>query len=324
MHAFVDQAEIQVASGKGGAGCVSFRREKYEPRGGPDGGDGGRGGDVVLRAMATVKTLTDVKRLGRFRAGNGQTGMGRKRSGAKGKDVVIALPPGTLVSCKETGQLLIDLQEAGQEYVVARGGKGGQGNQHFATSVNQAPRYAQPGLPGEERFLHLELKLIADIGLVGLPNAGKSTLLKALTRARPRIAAYPFTTLSPNLGVVRLDQRISYVIADIPGIIAGASQGKGLGLDFLRHIERTRLLVLVIDFFSDDPRATEQLLLGELAAFSPALIEKPMLRVANKTDLAEAREKASDFPAFLPISGAAHSGLDALLAAVRQQLEGTT
>ena len=316
MKKFIDECTITVSSGKGGAGCVSFRREKYIPKGGPDGGDGGRGGDVLFVSDRRIKTLYDVRRKPKYRAGNGQPGLGRNKSGEKGANCIIRIPVGTVITEKESGMIITDFQEDGQEFTAVHGGLGGQGNQHFATSVNQAPRYAQPGLPGEELELELELKIIADVGLVGFPNAGKSTLLKALTRANPKIASYPFTTLNPNLGVVHDPTRPPFVIADIPGIIEGASEGKGLGIEFLKHIERTRVLLIVVDLFTDDAMEAKKTLLHELNSFSTELISKPMIFVGNKTDLPEAREAAEELENFIPVSGATNTGLAPLVNAI--------
>ena len=320
MKKFIDRAQIKVSSGNGGPGCVAFRREKFVPKGGPDGGDGGKGGNVTFIADMRVKTLYDIKHHPIFKAKNGIPGMGKKRSGSDGDSITIKLPIGTLIKDKETNETIIDLNKDSMQFIAAKGGIGGRGNQHFATSTNQAPRYAQPGYQGEEREYLLELKIIADVGLVGLPNAGKSTLLKALSRANPKIAAYPFTTLIPNLGVVKLSEFETFIIADIPGIIEGASEGKGLGMDFLRHIERTRILILMVDFFSDDPEETEKILMNELSTYSKKLAEKPIIKVANKMDLNEAREKADSHPSYIKISGAAHIGLDELINKIRHEL----
>ena len=252
---FIDHAKIEVASGRGGAGCVSFRREKYVPKGGPDGGDGGRGGDVWLKVDPHVRTLLDCQETRRYRASNGGAGSGNNRTGKDGDDVTVWVPPGTVVRDIATAEVLGDLTGPEGELVLARGGRGGRGNARFATSRNQAPRRADPGEPGVERTIELELKLIADIGLVGLPNAGKSTLLARVSRARPKIADYPFTTLEPHLGIVRLDDERQFVAADLPGLIEGAHRGRGLGFQFLRHIERTRVLALLCDASSPDPEA---------------------------------------------------------------------
>jgi len=311
----IDLARIQCRSGPGGKGCVSFRREKYVPKGGPDGGDGGKGGDVWLEADAHVRTLLDCRERPQYRAGNGEPGSGARRSGADGDDLVVHLPPGTVVKDSATGEPLADLVHAGDRFRVARGGRGGRGNARFATATHQAPRRADPGEPGEERAVELELKLIADVGLVGLPNAGKSTLLSRITRARPKIADYAFTTLEPNLGIVALDGERTFVVADLPGLIEGASQGKGLGLQFLRHVERTQVLALLIDVTTEDPAGTLALLEREIAAYSPALAEKPRRVVLSKADLlapgaAPPGAGAADLPA---LRGArlisAHTGL---------------
>jgi GTP-binding protein len=288
---FVDQARIQVKSGKGGSGCVSFRREKYIPRGGPDGGDGGRGGHVILRASSQKDTLYRFHMNQHFRAENGHGGAGRNRHGAGGADLILSLPLGTIVSDAETGLILVDLTEPGQEFVVAQGGRGGQGNARFATSTNRAPRFAQPGEPSQELALRLELKLLADVGLIGLPNAGKSTLISRMSAAKPKIADYPFTTLTPNLGVVAIDDERSLVMADIPGLIEGASQGAGLGHRFLQHVERCRVLVHLVDAGQvkpEAPCADLDTVNAELAAFSPGLAAKKQIIVLTKMDLTDA------------------------------------
>jgi GTP-binding protein len=271
----IDQAVILVKSGDGGSGCVSFRREKYVPRGGPDGGDGGRGGDVVLVADPHLTTLLDYHYKQQYRAERGRHGQGKKRTGASGEDQVLRVPPGTNVKDADTGEFLGELVKHGDQCVVARGGRGGRGNASYATATHQAPREHEPGRPGLERRIELELKLIADVGLVGQPNAGKSTLLAAMSAARPKIADYPFTTLEPHLGVVQLSDGRTLVMADIPGIIEGAHEGKGLGLKFLRHIERTRTLAYLIPVDVEDPQAEYELLRSELAEYSRELAEKP-------------------------------------------------
>ncbi|MDZ7264870.1 MAG: GTPase ObgE, partial [candidate division KSB1 bacterium] len=276
---FIDQAKIIVIAGNGGNGVVSFRREKYIPKGGPDGGDGGKGGDVVLRADSNLHTLLDFHYKNKFKAESGKHGQGAKKSGRSGRDVVIRVPMGTLVKDAETDEVVADLVTPGQQVVVARGGNGGRGNAHFATPTKQTPRHAEPGAPGETRQLLLELKLIADVGLVGLPNAGKSTLLARLTAARPKIADYPFTTLTPNLGIVNYREGQSFVMADIPGLIEGAHLGKGLGLDFLRHIERTKVLAYLIEATADDVYQTYSVLRSELASHDPNLILRPTIIV---------------------------------------------
>lgn len=285
---FFDEAKIYVKGGDGGNGCVSFRREKYVPLGGPDGGNGGKGGDVYLMASPHLNTLIKFKYRQHFKAQRGAHGQGKGKQGKAGKDLIIDVPVGTTVRDAESGALLADLVRAGQRVLVARGGRGGRGNAAFATPTNQAPRFAEKGEPGEERWLYLELRLIADVGIVGVPNAGKSTLLAAVSAARPKIAAYPFTTLVPNLGVVALDDR-SFVMADIPGLIEGAHRGAGLGHKFLRHIERTRLLIHLLDGASPDPLHDLEDINQEMALFSPRLAEKPQIVVLNKMDLPQAR-----------------------------------
>jgi len=286
---FFDTAQIQVAAGKGGDGAVAFRREKYVPFGGPSGGDGGRGGDAIFFVEPTVNTLVYFRHHRKFKAGNGENGRGKNQTGADGKDVRIPVPPGTIVRDANTGDVLGDLTAPDAELIIVHGGVPGKGNVRFTTSTNQAPRMATNGLPGAQRTLDLELKLIADVGLVGLPNAGKSTLLAATTAARPKIADYPFTTLQPNLGVVDLDAETSFVIADIPGLIEGASLGKGLGHEFLRHIERTRVLVHLLDGSQSDPLSDFKTINAELAAFGHGLADKPQIVAFNKIDLPEAK-----------------------------------
>jgi len=283
---FIDTARIEVVAGAGGRGCVSFRREKYVPRGGPNGGDGGDGGSIYFEASRSYQTLIDQKYQQLYRAGRGEHGRGKDQHGASAEDLIIRVPLGTLVRDAATGEVLADLIQEGQRALMARGGRGGKGNARFATSTRQAPRIAQSGTPGETRTLLLELKLIADVGLMGLPNAGKSSLLAAFSAARPKIAAYPFTTLSPNLGVVGVPPYGGFVVADIPGLIQGAAQGAGLGIRFLRHIERTRLLVHVVDVSetAEDPVAALATVEAELAAYNPALLALPRIIAANKID----------------------------------------
>ena len=294
---FLDRVKIWVSAGAGGDGAATFRKEAHVPRGGPDGGDGGRGGTVYLRVDAGQTTLRDFRYKHHFRATPGGRGERSRRHGSAGEDLYLDVPPGTAVYDDDTDALVADLVMAGQTTIVGRGGRGGLGNTHFKTSTHQAPKHAQKGEPGEERWLRLELRLIADIGLVGLPNAGKSTLLAALTAARPKIADYPFTTLEPNLGVMDLgdeDERRP-TIADVPGLIEGASSGAGLGHAFLRHVERTRILVHVVDGAGKDPTWDHEVIRDELEAHDPALLEKPMLVVFNKLDLPTAGEA---WPAF--------------------------
>jgi len=285
---FVDQVTIVVRAGAGGRGCVSFRREKFVPKGGPDGGDGGWGGSVKLKGNPRLMTLADLEYQRQYRAQSGQHGMGKGRHGRNGADVIVPVPLGTDVFDAPTEVKLGEVLEPGQLLVVARGGRGGRGYARFATATNQAPRRAEPGEPGEERRLRLVLRLLADVGIVGLPNAGKSTLLAALTRARPKIGDYPFTTLTPNLGVMA-GEGGRWTIADMPGIIKGAHQGKGLGLWFLRHIERTKMLIVVIDAAAGNPSESYQQLCDELGSYNPELLTRPRLVVLNKVDLLKGR-----------------------------------
>ena len=288
---FVDLAEISVLAGRGGKGAVSFRREKYVPKGGPDGGDGGRGGDIIFQADQNLTTLMDFKYKTTYKAGQGGDGMGKKMSGKDGENRIIRVPVGTLIKEKENCQVLADLTESGQSCLVTRGGKGGKGNVHFKSSINRTPRVAEPGEEGEKKKLILELKLLADVGLVGYPNAGKSTLLSRLTKARPKIADYPFTTLTPNLGLAKLQDYRTYVMADLPGLIKGAHQGKGLGHNFLRHIQRTRVLVLLIDVTASDVKEQLGDLKQELRLYDPQLLRKPKVVVLNKIDLLKGKYK---------------------------------
>ena len=282
---FIDEVKVFVRAGHGGNGCISFRREKYIPKGGPDGGNGGHGGNVTVLADKQLNTLLDYKYKRHYEGERGEHGRGKKQDGKWGKDVRLKVPCGTIIRDAGSGAVIADLTENGQEVVVAGGGKGGKGNSEFATSTNQAPRIAEPGTPGEERELILELKLIADIGLVGFPNAGKSTLISVISAAKPKIADYPFTTLTPNLGIVRLGEGRSFVVADIPGLLEGAHLGKGLGIQFLRHIERTRALVFLIESTGDDPKKDYKILLNELKAYDPSLAKKPRIIALTKSDL---------------------------------------
>ena len=291
---FIDQVEIHVKSGKGGDGMVHFRREKFVPQGGPDGGDGGKGGDVIFEVKPTLNTLSSFRQNQKFKAEPGANGGPSQMTGRNGKDLIIYVPPGTVLFEAETGELIGDLTETGQKLTVLKGGRGGRGNQHFANSRNQAPRTAEKGEPAEEKRLRLELKLIADIGLIGVPNAGKSTLLSVLTNARPKIAPYPFTTLEPNLGVANIDDDTTVVLADIPGLIEGASQGAGLGHDFLRHIQRTRVLIHLLDGLSEDPVADYSQINSELSLFDPNLGRKPQIVALNKIDQPEVQERLAD------------------------------
>jgi GTP-binding protein len=297
MMKFADEARIHVKAGNGGDGCVSFRRERFVPRGGPDGGDGGKGGDVILQADAQLVTLLDLTYPKQFRAQKGSHGRGKDQSGKNGEDLVIQVPVGTLVRDNQTGEVLQDLLFGGQRFVAAEGGRGGRGNARFATSTIRAPRRAEKGEKGQERRLGLELKLLADVGVIGYPNVGKSTLLSRISSAKPKIADYPFTTLVPNLGVVNREGHPPFVVADIPGLIEGASKGAGLGLTFLRHVERTRLLIHLLDVSEGSSRDAVndfQALNRELKAYHPLLQKKKQLLALNKIDLPSVRERAMD------------------------------
>ncbi len=329
---FVDEAKIYIKSGDGGPGCVSFRREKFVPRGGPDGGDGGKGGDIVAVASRSHRTLLDMKFNQHHVARRGAPGEGSNRTGKSSEDVEIVVPVGTVIRNMETGELLADMIEDGQRAVLARGGIGGKGNARFKTATNQAPRYAQDGLPGEEKTVSLELKLIADVGIVGLPNVGKSTLIASVSAARPKIADYPFTTLKPNLGVVRLGDHQTFVVADIPGLIEGAHQGAGLGTKFLRHIERTSILLHIIDI-SKEPFTGAwndfETINRELASFSPAVGEKPQIVAISKIDLTTTRERLDETAIFFrgkgirifPVSAATGEGIRELLQEIWKRLD---
>ncbi len=282
---FIDYAKIFVEAGRGGSGCMSFRREKFVPKGGPDGGDGGDGGHVIMQVSAGLRTLQDFHMRKHFRAERGEHGKGANKIGHSGKDVIVPVPPGTVIKDAASGEVLADLIKMDERLVIARGGRGGRGNARFATSTNQAPRDWEVGELGESRWLILELKLLADVGLVGAPNAGKSTLLSRITAARPKIADYPFTTLSPNLGVVPYKENNSFVVADIPGLIEGAHEGRGLGIEFLRHIERTSVLVVMFDVTSENLESDYQTLITEMESYNPQLLQKPRIVVLSKMDL---------------------------------------
>ncbi|MGH7831635.1 MAG: GTPase ObgE [Candidatus Binatia bacterium] len=329
---FIDEVKIKVKAGDGGRGCVSFRREKYIPRGGPNGGDGGDGGDVVVVADAQLTTLLDLSYQKQYKAGRGEHGRGKDQHGARGEDNVIPVPVGTVIWDTATEEILADLEAAGERVVVAQGGKGGRGNARFVSSTNQGPRKAQPGLPGGEKELHLELRLLADVGIIGLPNAGKSTLIAALSAARPKIADYPFTTLVPNLGVVSYGEGKTFVVADIPGLIEGAHRGEGLGHKFLKHVTRTMLLIHLIDASGvreEEPLAAWQAVNRELRLFDPSLADKPQIVVANKIDLPEGRAHlpsvrnalASSGLPFCAISAVTGEGLRELTFLVASMLE---
>ncbi|MDR2750982.1 MAG: GTPase ObgE, partial [Clostridiales bacterium] len=324
---FVDRAKIHVKAGNGGDGAVSFLRAKYVPNGGPDGGDGGRGGDVIFVADEGFSTLLDFRYQKTFKAMPGENGSGHNRSGKSSEDVVVKVPVGTVIREAVTGKVMADMSKAGEKRVIAKGGRGGRGNQNFATSTRQAPRYAEKGKMGRDYEIILELKLIADAGIIGFPNAGKSTLLSMVTNATPKIAGYRFTTLSPNLGVVRSDKRKDFVLADIPGLIEGASEGQGLGHHFLRHIERTKILVHVVDasgLEGEDPVDLLEMVNKELEAYNPELLKRPQIIAANKMDILEAQENLARIQEYaaehgyqvFPISAAGNQGLDPLMEAV--------
>lgn len=323
---FIDYAKIFVEAGRGGSGCMSFRREKFVPKGGPDGGDGGDGGDVVMHVTAGMRTLQDFHQRKHFHAERGEHGKGANKTGRDGKDMVFGVPPGTVVKDAETGEVLADLVIMDQRFVIARGGRGGRGNARFATSTNQAPRDWEVGELGESRWLILELKLLADVGLVGLPNAGKSTLLSRITAARPKIADYPFTTLTPNLGVVQYKENKSFVVADIPGLIEGAHEGRGLGIEFLRHIERTSVLTVLLDATSENLDADYETLINEMARYNPLLTQKPRIVVLSKMDLVTEKDIGKNFLQGLKypacrISAVSGKGLDELLGMMWKAVE---
>jgi GTP-binding protein len=312
---FIDRAVVRLVAGTGGSGASSFARFKYVPKGGPDGGDGGRGGSIYVKADTNLTTLLDYRYRTTWKAERGQHGKGKTQTGASGSDLYLPVPPGTEIHDAATGEFVGEVLRADTTLLVAKGGRGGRGNARFATATHQAPREWEPGEEGQERQVELILKLIADVGLVGEPNAGKSSLLAAISAARPKIADYPFTTLEPNLGVVPLSESRSLVVADIPGILEGAHQGKGLGLTFLQHVERTRVLAYLVPVDSPDPQATLETLRNELLAYSPALHEKPHLIVLSKRDLLPADAelpslRAPDARAILPVSSAARTGLE--------------
>ena len=332
MVKFVDEAKIYVKSGRGGRGCVSFRREKFVPRGGPNGGDGGDGGDVIVIGRENMTSLLDYHYKQHYRAQNGEHGKGKDKHGKNAPPLLVPVPIGTVVRDFFTGEILGDITEDNQTLVVARGGRGGRGNARFATSTNQAPRYAQPGEEGEEKTLILELKLLADVGIIGFPNAGKSTLISRISAARPKIADYPFTTLIPNLGVVSYNEGKTFVVADIPGLIEGAHEGAGLGTRFLRHIERTKVLIHLLDlspFTERDPIDDYRIMNEELEAYSPELKNKPQIIAPNKIDIAEAREKLEEIKTHFknlgikvfPISSVTGEGVKELIEEVWKRLE---
>lgn len=329
---FIDRAKIYIKSGNGGDGAVSFRREKYIPAGGPDGGDGGKGGDVIFMVDESMRTLIDFKYKKHYVAESGKNGSGSNCTGKYGKDLIIKVPPGTIIKDEKTGRVLADLVKPGEYIVAAKGGKGGKGNQHFATSSRQAPKFAQKGEPGEERWVILELKLLADVGLIGYPNVGKSTLLSVVTAARPKIADYPFTTLTPNLGVVDLGMGESFVLADIPGLIEGAHKGAGLGHEFLKHVERTKLLIHLVDVAAiegRDPIQDFENINRELSQYNLKLAQKPQIVAANKTDLPDADNNLKTFTEYIeskgykvfPISAATGKGVRELMLHAAEMLK---
>lgn len=321
---FIDEAEIYVKAGDGGRGCVSFRREKYIPRGGPDGGDGGRGGDVYIVADNGLISLLDFRYKKHYTAERGEHGQGSNCTGKAGEDITIRVPVGTVVKDSKTEEVIEDLAANGQKIIIAKGGRGGKGNAFFTSSTYQAPKFAQPGEKGEEKWLHLELKLLADVGIIGFPNAGKSTLISHISAAKPKIADYPFTTLQPHLGVVKFGEHKDFIVADIPGLIEGAHKGKGLGIKFLKHIERTSLFIHLIDISPHterDPKQDFEIINRELRAWNPDMAKKPQIIAMNKIDVTEARErlpmlleffKSKDIPAF-PVSAVTGEGLDKLV-----------
>ncbi len=330
---FVDYTKIYVKAGDGGRGCVSFRREKYVPRGGPNGGDGGRGGHIIFRASRELNTLLDLRYQREYKARRGQHGMGKKMHGKNGEDRIISVPVGTVIKDADAEEVLADLDSEGVETIIAKGGRGGQGNAHFATSTRQAPKFAQPGEEGEEKNLIIELKLLADLGLIGLPNAGKSTLISVISSARPKIADYPFTTLTPNLGVVKLKNFRSFVVADIPGLIEGAHRGAGLGFQFLRHVERTSLLLHLVDasdMSESDPVEDLKKINKELELYSAKLLKKTQAVVGTKTDIAIEKKRLRKLARycksknidFFPVSAVTGKGIKELLLYLSTRIEG--
>jgi len=329
---FVDYVKIHVKAGDGGRGCVSFRREKYVPRGGPNGGDGGKGGSVIFRATGSLNTLLDLRYHREYKAERGQHGMGKNMHGRDGADLIIPVPVGTVIKDADTEDILSDLDKEGAEAIMAKGGRGGLGNSHFATSVRQAPKFAQPGEQGSERLLVLELKLLADVGLIGLPNAGKSTLLSVISSAKPKVADYPFTTLTPVLGVVKLPEFRSFVVADIPGLIEGAHKGVGLGFQFLRHVERTSILLHLIDISEmgeGDPVENMEKINKEIALYSPELVKKPQAVAGTKLDIAGDERRLESIRKycrvkeidFFAVSAATGKGIGRLLSYLSRTLE---
>ena len=320
---FIDHTQIDISAGKGGAGAVSFRREKFIPKGGPDGGDGGRGGHVIFIADTNLHTLQDIRYRRRYKAENGHSGRGSNKTGKNGKDVIILVPAGSMIRRKGSNRVIVDLTFEGQKHIICNGGKGGKGNARFKTATKQAPRKAQPGIEGETGTFEIELKILADVGLVGLPNAGKSTLLASISSARPKIADYPFTTLKPNLGIVKYDEYDSFVMADIPGLIKGASLGKGLGHQFLRHIERNRVHLFLIDCLEAKPLDVYKTLKSELQNFNEDLINKPYLICRTKSDLRqEISTQWNDFEdKIFDISSFTKEGINELILSLAEVLK---
>ncbi|KPL05547.1 MAG: GTPase CgtA [candidate division Zixibacteria bacterium SM1_73] len=321
---FIDYIEIKVKAGKGGNGCTSFRREKYVPKGGPNGGNGGDGGDVIIKVDPHMSTLLDFRYIKHYKAGNGEDGKGALKHGKRGEDLWIKVPPGTIVKNIEAKKTLVDLTREDQVYVVAKGGKGGKGNAAFKSSTHQAPRKSEPGTKGEEKNVSLELRLLADVGIVGHPNVGKSTLLAKLSSAKPKIADYPFTTLSPNLGMVRLNETKSFILADIPGLIEGAHEGKGLGLQFLKHIQRTKLLLYLLDITSPDVKGDYKALQNEIKLFDSQLFKLPRVVAINKIDLfpqTKIKKVNSNQNNVCYISALTGKGLKNLLDIIRSELK---
>lgn len=329
---FVDYSRIFVKSGHGGKGCVSFRREKYVPRGGPDGGDGGRGGDIIIKATSHLNTLIDFRYKREYKAKDGQNGMGGKKHGKNGDDLIVPVPAGTVIKLADSGSVEADLVRDGNFFIAVKGGRGGLGNSHFATPTRQVPRFAQPGEEGEEKWLILELKLLADVGLIGMPNAGKSTLISVISSAKPKIADYPFTTLTPNLGVVKLAGYMSFVVADIPGLIEGAHKGAGLGHQFLRHVERTSMLLHLVDvsdIVNADPVEDLEKINNELGLYSPKLLEKQQAVVGSKIDIALDKKRLNKLTKyckdnsidFFPISAVTGKGIKKLLSYLAAKAE---
>ena len=312
---FIDYTQIEISAGNGGAGAVSFRREKFIPKGGPDGGDGGRGGHVIIKVDTNLHTLQDIRYRRRYKAENGHPGAGSNKTGKTGKNIIILVPAGSIIRKKDSKETIVDLTVNGEEHIICNGGKGGKGNVRFKTSTKQAPRQAQPGIKGEIGYFDIELKILADVGLVGLPNAGKSTLLASISSARPKVADYPFTTLKPNLGIVKYGDYDSFVMADIPGLIEGASLGKGLGHQFLKHIERNRIHLFLIDCLEEKPLDVYNTLKNELKSFNEALADKPYLVCRTKSDLKqELSEQWDEFDEKLfDISSVTKEGISGLI-----------